>query len=78
MALLLPILKDMAPEPPPILSIIFFVRNCPRAMKITMGRTQVSRMDRNGEVSSTISLEKTAPASYSRSVLPGSSIRPVL
>ena len=43
-----------------------------------MGRTNQIKKLSTGEDCSTISLEKVAPASYSRSVRPVSFIRPVL
>ena len=55
-------LKDMALGPP-ILSISFRDMNWPRAMKSTSGTIKDSRKVSRGEVSSTISLLKVAPAS---------------
>ena len=63
---------------PPALSISFLDMNCPRAMNSTTGSTQVSRMFKSGEVSSTISPPNCAPESWSRFTRSGSFIRPVL
>ena len=70
-------LNIMEAPPPPALSISFFAMNCPRIIKIAIGRIQESRKESRGDISCTISLENFAPDAYRRSVLPGSSISPV-
>ena len=68
----------MEPGPPPAFSISFLFIWLPMAENRMMGRTNQIKKFSTGEDCSTISLEKVAPASYSRSVRPVSFIRPVL
>ena len=68
----------MAPGPPPAFSISFLFIWLPMKLNSRMGSTNHTRKLTNGEPCSTISLEKVAPAAYSRSVRFGSFIRPVL
>ena len=63
---------------PPAFSISFLFIWLPMKENRMMGSTNQSRKLSTGEDCSTISLENLAPASYSRSVRPESSIRPVL
>ena len=63
---------------PPALFMSFLLMNCPRPMKITMGKIHESSMVVSGDISSTISWENFAPDSSSRSTRPGSNITPVL
>ncbi len=51
---------------PPALLVMRLSMNWPRATKITIGSSHVSRNDRNGDICSTISLENSAPESLSR------------
>ena len=63
---------------PPMFFIIRRERYCPRAMKITMGSTQLRRKLRMGSVCWISSPVRDAPASSTRCVRSGSPTRAVL
>ena len=65
-------------EFPPFLPIIFLDIYCPSATNRKIGKIHVKSTLTSGDICCTISLENFAPESYSRCVLSGSSIKPVL